>query len=62
MGEAGPTATDRRLGYSIVLGVLVVAGGLAMVIAPGGAVAAAGFAIAILAGLVLITGLHAVDR
>ena len=52
--------TDKRLGYSIVFGVLVVAGALAMLLEPGELIGAAGFAIAIGAGLAVITALHLV--
>lgn len=58
---ATSAATDLRLGYAIVLGVLVVAGAIAMLLQPGESVGAAGFAIAVLAGLALVVTLHLVE-
>lgn len=58
--QHGGAATDKRLGYAIILGLVVVAGGLAMLIDPGEPLGAAGFAVAVIAGLVLIAALHLV--
>lgn len=59
---AGVTnSDDMRLGYAIVLGVAVVGGGLAMMVAPGDLLGAGGFALAIIAGLALIAALHLIE-
>ena len=50
--------TDMRIGYVIVLGALAVAGALAMLLAPGELPGAAGFATAVIAGLLLVVALH----
>lgn len=53
--------TDLRLGYTIILAVLIVAGGIAMIIQPGEYLGAIGFALAILAGLTLVVTLHLME-
>ena len=58
MAGGTATVTDTRLGYSILLGFAVVAGAAMMLIQPGELTAAAGFALAILAGVVLVTAIH----
>jgi hypothetical protein len=53
------TASDRRLGATITLGTIAVAGALAMLIGAESAVArGTGFATAVLAGGLLIVALH----
>ena len=52
---------DKRIGLSIVLAIGVVLGAGAMLLAPGEAIGATGFALAIVAGLLLITAVHLVD-
>ena len=52
------SGTDKQLGLSLVFGIAVVAGSLAMLVAPGDSLGAAGFAVAIFGGLALIGTLH----
>lgn len=54
-------SSDRQLGLAIVFGVIVVAGAVAMLMAPGDPLGAAGFAIAIFAGLALVGVFHLVE-
>ena len=55
------TSSDKQLGLAIILGLFVVAGGFAMLLAPGDSTGAAGFAVAIIAGLALVAVFHLVD-
>ena len=59
--QHGGTATDKRLGFAIILGLVVAVGGVAMLIDPGEPLGATGFAVAIIAGLALIAALHLVE-
>ena len=52
--------TDKGVGLAIVAGTFVLAGAAAMLFAPGEAAGAAGFALAVLAGLAVVTVLHLV--
>lgn len=61
MGTGATDTRDTRLGFAIILGIAVVAGGIAMLVAPGDLLGAGGFAVAIIAGLALIVALHLVD-
>ena len=54
-------ATDKQLGLMIILGLFVLAGAGGMLIAPGDLLGAAGFAIAVIAGLALIAVIHLVE-
>lgn len=60
MSQHAPT-TDKQLGFVIVLGLVVLASGATMLIAPGESLGAAGFAVAVVAGLVMIATIHLVD-
>jgi len=56
---ATATTSDRRLGATITLGTIAVAGALAMLLGAGSAAArGVGFATAVLAGSLLIVALH----
>lgn len=48
------SSTDKGLGIAIITGVAIVAGALAMLLAPGEVIGAAGFAVAVGAGLALV--------
>lgn len=58
--SAGATS-DKRLGYGIIFGIIAVAGAVGMLLAPGELLGAWGFAVAIVAGCLLIFALHVVD-
>lgn len=58
MARTTAARTDKRLGLSIVLGIIAGAGGIAMLAAPGGIVAAAGFGVIVLVGLIWVVLLH----
>lgn len=55
------SASDKQLGLTIVFGVLVLAGAVGMLLAPGELLGAAGFAVAIAAGLALVAVFHLTD-
>ena len=50
--------TDKGIGYVALFGLLALAGAVGMFLAPGAPLGAAGFATAVLAGLVLVVVLH----
>lgn len=50
--------SDKRLGMTILLGVSALAGGAAMMVGHGSATAGYGFAVAMVAGALLIGILH----
>lgn len=53
-------SSDRQLGLAIIAGLAVLAGAGAMLLWPGGRLAAAGFAVAVLAGLAVVGVVHLV--
>lgn len=54
-------STDKQLGLAIILGLFVVAGAVGMMVAPGDLLGAAGFALAIFAGVALVSIFHLVE-
>lgn len=55
---AGTDTSDKQLGLTIMLGLFVLAGAAGMLFAPGDAIGATGFAVAIVAGLALVAAIH----
>lgn len=51
-------STDKQIGLAIIAGLVVLAGVAAMLLAPGEELGAAGFAVAIVAGLGVIGVVH----
>ena len=50
--------TDKGIGYVALFGLIALAGTVGMFVAPGTTLGAAGFAAAVLAGLVLVVVIH----